>query len=211
MSDAPADAPRAGVRAAVFAVVVTAAMIATPAVLPSIWIRMAIIEGVFAAIAIGTLALPWRALFEVRARDVAVGVAAAGALWLAGAAVIAAIRAIAPALAEDLGRIQGFAAALDPWWWVLVALPFIVATEDIVWRAAITLPLAQRLPWPAAALAAGSLFALAHVTSGPPLLVVAALACGTLWSAMAIATRRLAPVTAMHLTWDVLVVFVAPY
>lgn len=210
MTDAPADATRASSHAALFALAVTAVMLATPAVLPSIWLRMAIVEGVFAAIAIRTLALPWRALFEFRARDVALGVAAAGALWLAGAAAIAAIRAVAPALANDLGQIQLFAGALEPWV-VVLALPFIVATEDIVWRAAVTLPLAARLPWPAAALAAGSLFALAHVTSGPPLLVLAALACGTLWSAVAIATRRLVPVTAMHLTWDVLVVFVAPY
>lgn len=210
MTDAAPPASRGLARVLVFTAAVTVAMLVTPAFIPSIWVRMAVLEGAFATLAIAVLPLPWRSLIAVRARDVALGLVAAAGLWLAGALGIAALRVVAPTLADDLSQIQLFAEAIDPVW-VVVALPFIVATEDLVWRAAVTLPLAERMRWFLAAPVAGLLFAVAHLTSGPPLLVVAAFACGTVWSAVAITTRRLVLVTTMHLVWDVLVVFVAPY
>ncbi|MCA9711870.1 MAG: CPBP family intramembrane metalloprotease, partial [Myxococcales bacterium] len=92
----------------------------------------------------------------------------------------------------------------------LALLPVIVFGEDLVWRGAITLPLAARFGALRGCLLGGIVFALAHLTTGPPLLLLAALAMGAVWGAMAIRTRSLVPVVVCHLLWDVLVMFVRP-
>ncbi len=183
-------------------------MLLLPRWLPSIWLRMAAIELVAAAAMLAWVPLPWRTLLRPRLRGVLLGLVGAALLWLAGAAVTWLLRDT-PLLA-DAAAIYGWADAL-PAPALAVALPGIVVAEDVVWRGAVTHVLATRLPWPAAAAAAGAWFALAHVTSGPPVLWLAALACGTLWSAVSLRAGALAPVVAMHLGWDLLVLLIAPY
>ncbi len=93
----------------------------------------------------------------------------------------------------------------------LTLLPLIVLGEDLVWRAGITLPLAARLgPLKGASLGAVA-FAAAHLTSGPPVLVAAALGAGFAWSLLAVRTNSLWAALVCHLVWDLLVMFVAPY
>lgn len=187
---------------------VTAAMLLLPTWVPSIWLRMAAIELLAAAAVLRWVPLPWTTLLRPRVSTVLAGLGGAALLWLAGAAVTWLLRGTAWLAGAD--AIDGWADAL-PGPALALALPCIVLAEDVVWRGAVTHVLATQLRWPAAALAAGAWFALAHVTSGPPVLWLAALGCGTLWSAIALRTGTLAPVFAMHLGWDVLVLVVAPY
>jgi uncharacterized protein len=90
-------------------------------------------------------------------------------------------------------------------------LLLIVLGEEIVWRNAVTLPLAARLgPWPGV-LAAAALFALAHLPMGVPFLLLAALSAGTFWSALVLKTRSAIPSLVSHLLFDLAVLFWLPY
>jgi membrane protease YdiL (CAAX protease family) len=97
------------------------------------------------------------------------------------------------------------AAAIAP----LVVL--IVLAEEIVWRNAITLPLAARLgPW-RGTLAGAAVFAAAHLAMGVPLLVVAALGAGIVWGALVVKTGSAIPSLVSHLAWDMAVLVWLPY
>ena len=90
-------------------------------------------------------------------------------------------------------------------------LLLIVLGEEIVWRGAVTLPLAARLgPW-AGVLAGAVAFAVAHLPLGVPVLLVAALGAGAFWSALAVKTRSLVPALVSHVLWDLTVLFWLPY
>ena len=90
-------------------------------------------------------------------------------------------------------------------------LLLIVVGEEIVWRNAVTLPLAARLgPW-RGTVAAAAVFALAHLPLGVPLLLLAALGAGAFWSALVLKTRSAVPALVSHVLWDLAVLFWLPY
>ena len=59
--------------------------------------------------------------------------------------------------------------------------------------------------------ASGVAFTLAHLYVGPPVLWLAAFACGFGWAWMVVRTRSVVPGIVCHYLWDVAVIFVAPY
>lgn len=186
-----------------------AVMLALPSVLPSVWTRMAVVN---ASLSLLLFALHGRVLgplLRPRLAMVGVGLACALVLYAGADLFMAALRELLPALAEQVHRVYAWSddAPLPV---RLALLCVIVPGEDLVWRGVVTLPLAARCgPW-LGCLLAGTAFAFAHLTSGPPLLVIAALAMGTLWSVLAVRTRSLVPVVTSHLAWDLVVMFVRP-
>jgi uncharacterized protein YbjT (DUF2867 family)/membrane protease YdiL (CAAX protease family) len=189
---------------------VSIAMLVMPRWVPSIWPRMALVEGITTIAAVALLRLPWRELLRVRVPAVVGGLLGALVLWCAGALAIALLGSLAPALLAELPTIYAFTTEL-PSSLAIVAMLAIVVAEDIVWRGVVTLRAVASFGAVRGCVAAGTLFAIAHVTSGPPLLWLAALGCGTLWSAVAVRTRSLVPVIVMHAGWDTLVMFVWRY
>ncbi|MEX1368418.1 MAG: NAD(P)H-binding protein [Nannocystaceae bacterium] len=184
-------------------------MLVAPWVLPSVWTRMAIVEGALLVVVLATLRPGLRGLLRPSAATVGLGLGVAALAYLGGDLFVAALRSWAPAAAAQVQQVYGWS-ELAPLGLRLVLLPLIVLGEDVVWRGALTLPLAARIGPALGSVAAGSVFAVAHLTSGPPLLVAAALIMGTLWSALAIRSRSLVPVLVSHLVWDLLVMFVRP-
>lgn len=194
---------------AVVLAVAMALMIGLPAAVPDVFERMAIIDGVLALLLLGLGPRTWGPLLRPRASAVAWGLGAAALLYGLGDASMAAIRWGWPGLAGQVHAILAWGEG-GPLGLRLGMLVFIVIGEDLLWRGAVTLPLAARLGAGPGCALAGAAFALAHVTTGPPLLWLAALAMGTVWSAMAIRGRSLVPVVVCHLAWDVLTMFVRP-
>ncbi|MEM6993386.1 MAG: NAD-dependent epimerase/dehydratase family protein [Myxococcota bacterium] len=186
-------------------------MLAAPALIPNVWIRMAVLEAALAAAVLaGVPALRWRASWSLSPRTIGLGLLAAAALYVACGLGFAALGRLAPALASRAAEIYAWPTTLS----VAAQLPLLVVTvaaEDIVWRAAVGIPLAARLGPLAGVLVAGTLFAAAHVTSGPPILWLAALVCGALWTALLIRTRSVAATVVCHLSWDVTVIYLLPY
>ena len=176
---------------------------------PNVWYRMTVAAVVLSAAAFATVDVGWRELYRPRWRHLAEGVAAAAVLYVLGAAV-AKIFAAIPPLAAQVADVYRWADTV-PERLVAPLLTVIVLGEEIVWRNAVTLPLAARLGSWRGAIAAAAAFALAHVPLGVPLLLVAALGAGFFWSALVLKTRSAIPALVSHLLWDAAVLFWLPY
>lgn len=184
-------------------------MLTGPSVLPSVWTRMAAINTALFIAVVLTSRAALGPLLRPRIGGVALGLGLALGLYVGADVFMAGLRVVAPALALQVQEVYGWS-ALASETTRLALLPLIVFGEDLVWRGVVTFPLVARLGPTVGCLAAGMLFAAAHLTTGPPLLLLAALVMGTLWSAIAIRTRSLVPVFISHWVWDLAVMFVRP-
>jgi uncharacterized protein YbjT (DUF2867 family)/membrane protease YdiL (CAAX protease family) len=195
------------------ALAVAAAGLATLPVLglaiENVWMRMAAAGLLLAALSVWVVPLPWRTLFRPTARDVVSGVVAAGVLYAAGALVVSLLVHI-PGLSAQVATVYAWKAAAPPGWMVPLLL-LIVACEEVVWRNAVTLPLAGRLGPVRGILAAAAAFGAAHLSLGVPVLLVAALGAGAFWSALVVKTRSAVPALVSHILWDVAVLLAWPY
>jgi NADH dehydrogenase len=175
----------------------------------NVWYRMAVGGLVLAALALARVRLDWHALYRPAWRHVVHGLAAAVVLYVAGRGAAHFMMA-SPALAAQMREVYRWKQVVAG----AVTVPLligIVLAEEIVWRNAVTLPLAARLgPW-RGAVAAAALFALAHLPLGVPLLLLAALGAGTFWSLLVLKTRSAVPALVSHLLWDCAVLFWFPY
>ena len=198
-------------RAAALATLAVLLLWGLAALMPNIWLRMAAYYAVLVPLALGGFQGGWRPLLAPRPWHVVVGVGAAVALyaldWIGFRVVLTAL----PALAAEVPALYAWRDQLPN---ALVGLPLlvaIVAAEEVVWRGAVTLPLAARWgPWAGIALG-GLVFGAAHLGFGSVLLVLAAVVCGACWGGLAVATRSLVPSVVCHLLWDLAVLFWLPY
>lgn len=203
------DQARLGPRGPAVLALALALMLALPLVLPGVWVRMAVINAGMAALLLGWGRGDFAALLRPSLPRLGLGLGAALVLYLGADLFMAGLRLGLPALAAQVQAVYGWNETA-PLALRLALLAPIVFGEDLLWRGAITLPLAARLGAGPGCVLGGALFALAHLSTGPPLLLLAALAMGTLWSALAIRSRSLVPVVVSHLTWDLLVMFLRP-
>jgi membrane protease YdiL (CAAX protease family) len=177
--------------------------------LPNIWWTMTAMAAILLPLAIQGMGRGLLPLLAPSWPRVGTGLLAAALQYVTGAAVFALV-ASWPRLLADLPALHAQLGAL-PLSMGLLLLPFIIAAEEVIWRGAVTLPLAARLgPWPGV-LAGAALCAGAHLGMGLPLLAVAAFAAGIFWGALAVRSRSLVPGIVCHLLWDVLVFYVRPY
>lgn len=184
-------------------------MLGLPAVLPDVWVRMAAINGSLTVLLLLLGGRRWAQLLRPTFAGVGIGLASAAGFYVAADLFMAGLRIGLPELAAQVDTVYAWGDTA-PLGLRLALLGPIVFGEDLLWRGAFTLPLAARFGAVPGCVLAGAAFAVAHLTTGPPLLWVAALAMGTIWSALAIRTRSLVPVVVSHLVWDLLVMFVLP-
>jgi NADH dehydrogenase len=191
---------------AVVALLVQAVLALTVA---NVWYRMAVSGLVLSAFALARVRLDWRALYRPSWRHFAQGAAAAAVMYAVGALVTRLLTA-SPALAAQIVELYGWK-RMVPGGLAVPLLLVIVLGEEVVWRNAVTLPLAARLgPWRGAA-AAAALYALAHLPMGVPFLLLAAMGAGTFWSAFVLKTRSAVPALVSHVLFDLAVLFWFPY
>lgn len=174
-----------------------------------IFVRMAVFYAIAVPVALLAVRLDWRKLLRFDGRMALIGALLGVALWAIGWVGFALIRLVAPDFAGQASRFYGW---LDTGggavMWLLIF--WVIVAEEIVWRMAVTLPLAGK--WKAMGVAAAAVgFAAVHLPWGPPLLLLAALVFGACWSLIAWKTRSFWCVLASHLVWDVLVMKLLPY
>jgi membrane protease YdiL (CAAX protease family) len=172
---------------------------------------MAALELLLSLIAMTSLRLSWAQLWRPSATTFAWGVAAGLVMWAGAFAVAAALSRLTPALWAETATLYAWADQLTlapPLALGLLAL--IVAGEEIVWRGALGFALANRLgPW-SAVLLSSALFAIAHLSTGPPVLAIAAALAGGAWTWLAIRTRSLFASFVAHLGWDAAMLWLTP-
>jgi len=210
--DAAARVPMVSPALGGTAVLVLAAMflsVALGALVTNVWYRMATIGATLTVLASLLVPLPWRALLTPTRRGLLQGAAAAIFLYAAGAGVFLVVRQNDVAAAQIAALYAWREAVPRSEVWPLLLL--IVLMEELVWRMAVTLPLAARFgSWTGAVMGAAA-FALAHVAMGVPLLLLAALGAGFFWGLLVVRTGSAVPALVSHLLWDVAVLLVFPY
>ena len=192
-----------------FAVIAVLALLLGPALPASIWARMAGLELLLSLLALAGIGAAWAKLWRPSWSGLSWGLGA-GLVMVAGAHLVAAVLGqLAPQLWSEAAGIYAWATQL-PLASALALLTIIVAGEELVWRGALGLVLASRLgPWAAVA-GSALLFTLAHLTTGPPLLALAAALAGAAWTALAIRSRSLFASFVAHFAWDVATLWIVP-
>jgi nucleoside-diphosphate-sugar epimerase/membrane protease YdiL (CAAX protease family) len=192
-----------------FAVLAVAGLLLGPMLPLSIWLRMSVLELSLSAIAIAMLGLSWARLLRPDARLLVWGLGAGLVMWAGAFGVAALLSSHAPTLWADTASLYGWASehALV---WTVPLLVLIVAGEELVWRGALGVGLVARIgAWPAVGVSA-VLFCVAHLTTGPPVLAIAALLAGAAWTWLAIRTRSLVASFVAHLGWDAALLWLTP-
>jgi len=82
--------------------------------------------------------------------------------------------------------------------------------EELVWRGVIQRALTARLGAVGGLLAATALYAVVHLFSGNPLLILAALVCGLFWGVLYQRTGSIVLVVISHTAWDLVVFLILP-
>lgn len=184
-------------------------LLAGPWLIESVWSRTAILEAALLLLALTTIGLDWRAGLRPSPSAIAAGLAAGLVMWAGAIGVAELLGALAPTLWAQTGSI--YAWALDmPVASAVGLLLLIIAGEEIVWRGAVGLAWVDRIgAWPAVALST-TLYTVAHLTTGPPVLALAAALAGFAWSWLAIRTRGLMAPFISHVVWDMALLWVTP-
>jgi nucleoside-diphosphate-sugar epimerase/membrane protease YdiL (CAAX protease family) len=200
---------RPGWMFAAFALLAVAALLIGPRLPLSIWLRMATLEVGLSVIAITALGLAWAKVLRPSAGLLAWGIAAGLVMWVGALGIAALLNARAPTLWRETASLYAWAGE-HPLVWTVPLLILIVAGEELVWRGALGIGLAKRIgAWPAVAVSA-TVFCIAHLTTGPPVLALAALLAGAAWTWLAIRTRSLIASFVAHLGWDVALLWLTP-
>ena len=154
---------------------------------------------------------------EITWKNIFLGVPAAAVLYgifLIGNQALIFISAAVPALVPDrAGNIAAVYANMGTLYpFVVGALLFfpIGFGEEVFWRGFVQSRLSQR--WgPLGAFALTTLlYAGAHLPTGNPVLILAALACGLFWGGLYMVSGRLVPVIVSHMVWDPLIFVIWP-
>lgn len=175
-----------------------------------VWYRMLAANLVLVPLCLRLVPLPWRALWRPRPHALVAGALAGALLLPLGWLVTRGLFALAPELGAQVAGVYGWATLLP----AAAAGPLLLAIaagEEVVWRGAVAFAVAGRLgPWWGCA-AAGAAFALAHVSLGVPVLVLAALGAGFFWAWLGLKTRSLLAVFVCHVLWDACVALLRLY
>ncbi|MEO6953010.1 MAG: CPBP family intramembrane glutamic endopeptidase [Polyangia bacterium] len=116
---------------------------------------------------------------------------------------------LAPMFFHDVTHLYGVFAKLPAWVATLILVP-VIFSEELVWRGVVQTTLGKSLSAPTAAGVAALLYAAAHAPAGSPVLLLAALGCGIVWSALRGLTGGLVAPIVAHLVWDFSVLLVHP-
>ncbi len=92
----------------------------------------------------------------------------------------------------------------------IVLVPVILG-EELVWRGVVQSTLARRLGTWGGAVAAGTLYALASIAIGSPLLVLISWVLGLVWSLLRAWTGSLVPTLVAHVLWNAVVLLWLPF
>lgn len=173
------------------------------------WVRLALAASLLATTAL--ILTPDRTqLFQVRLRDIVIGVVSALALyaifWVGKHLSVA----LFPFASAQITMVYTQRERLDLVW-IGVLLFFLVGpSEEVFWRGFVQRRLSERFGAPGALLATAAIYALVHIWTLNLMLILAAAVVGLFWGWLYQRERRLLSVMLSHAVWDVLIFVLLP-
>lgn len=107
---------------------------------------------------------------------------------------------------EELYRVVG----PKSWWHYIALILIIIPGEEIFWRRFIQTRMVRATGKVQGVLIAATMYALAHIWTGNPMLVAAAMTAGIVWGALYEWKRSLALVIISHLVFDLWLLIIFP-
>jgi len=154
---------------------------------------------------------------EFTARNVLIGVLLAAllyAVFYAGNQFLIMVSRLFPTLLPDrAGNIASVYANLGGLSPALVGLLLFFPIgfgEEVFWRGFVQRRLGERWSGRTAFLVTSLLYTAIHVPTGNPVLILAALTCGSFWGGFYWATGSLVPVLVSHMLWDPFIFVIMP-
>jgi len=129
-----------------------------------------------------------------------------GVFW-AGNAVS---RAVFPEVAKDIGAVYDFRHDASIIRIGLLIVFVIGPGEELFWRGFLQRRWQKRLGLLSGWLLAAGFYAVVHIGSGNPMLVLSALVCGLYWGALYALSRSAIMVAVSHTLWDLLIFVIFP-
>jgi len=169
-----------------------------------VWLRAVAATALLGAVALTRLGSRRRALLRLDPRAPLLGAVSGAGLYAVGWAL------------TRLGAAASEAAVLYRWRdghsAATLAATVVVAAvgEELFWRGLVTDRLVRRMPVATGVLVGSALYALAHVTAGSWLLVLAAFGAGVVWSALVVATGGLGASIVSHALFDLAAMVLFP-
>ncbi|HOE17787.1 MAG TPA: type II CAAX endopeptidase family protein [Syntrophorhabdaceae bacterium] len=179
------------------------------------WLTMTFNTALLSAISFAAGKVPWQKR-EWGMRNIGIGIFAAivlyGIFWLGHQVLILAntYTGLLPQRAENLSAIYASRAEL-PQYLVAALLFFPIGFgEEIYWRGFVQRSFQERWGKGAALLFTVILYTAVHLSTGNPVLILAAFICGIYWSGLYWYTGSLVPVLISHMLWDPFIFVIAP-
>nr|BAL59351.1 abortive infection protein [Candidatus Acetothermum autotrophicum] len=173
------------------------------------WVRLTLAAALLATSAL-VLTPDRAALFRVRGRDIAIGVASAlvlyGIFWLGKQLALV----ILPFAADQISSVYANRAQLDLLWIGLLLFFLLGPSEEIFWRGFVQRRLSEQFGVPGGWLIATAIYALVHIWTLNLLLIAAALVAGLFWGWLYHRTQSLVTVIVSHALWDMMIFVIFP-
>ena len=112
---------------------------------------------------------------------------------------------------QGISRVYGFKEGTSTFRIILLIVFLIGPGEEVFWRATIQRHFQSHVGDLSGWLISAALYALVHLGSGNPMLVMAAGVCGLFWGWLYFRYRSIVMVAVSHTLWDILVFIVFPF
>jgi len=120
-------------------------------------------------------------------------------------------RQFLPFASQGISRVYAFKEGASPLRIIPLIIFFIGPGEEVFWRGALQRHFQNYLGDVSGWLISGALYALVHIGSANPMLVLAAGVCGLFWGWMYLRYRSIVMVAVSHTLWDILVFIAFPF
>jgi membrane protease YdiL (CAAX protease family) len=121
------------------------------------------------------------------------------------------VRELWAGAAGGIASVYGFKRGAAPVRVALLIGLLIGPGEELVWRGAIQRVFTERLGRLPGLLLATALYTAVHLSSGNPMLILAALVCGLYWGYLYQRTGSILLVVVSHTVWDLMVFLLLPF
>jgi len=171
------------------------------------WMGMSIAMGI--TLGWGMLLASVRRRLKPSLFRIAAGLAAGAVLYGITLLALAALSRVWTDWETSARTLYAWRAGHSPFF-IGTTLVMIVLAEEVLWRGVVARYLIGRHGRAAGIVYAAVIYALAHIATFNPILLIAALGCGLYWGWLAAATDDLVTPAISHLLWDILLLFVLP-
>ena len=174
------------------------------------WLMMPMTASLLATVSLFLERKSLDGIYRFRPSHVAIGLFAAGSLYLIFWVGHFVSVHILPFAASQIDSIYSIREGQNPVWLALLLVLVIGPAEEIFWRGFVQRRFSRKYGILIGFIIAASVYTLVHIGSFNLMLIAASAVCGSFWGLLYVATGNLWPCIISHAVWDVVIFIVFP-